>query len=120
MFNMMMKGMKGMGKTGLRNFDNQKKVWVGGLPANNVSKEINMKLKDHLSTAGVTCLYAEIGKSGSGGAAFKSNSEAQSAVAALNGSFFEGHMLEVDMWGAKPPPQATTQAQPQSEPQAQG
>lgn len=33
-----------------------------------------------MSTAGVTCLYAEIGKSGSGGAAFKSNSEAQTAA----------------------------------------
>ena len=45
--------MKGMGKqtTGLRNFSNEKKVWIGGLPANQVSKEVNMKMKDHMSTA---------------------------------------------------------------------
>ncbi|CAK9020073.1 Protein disulfide-isomerase [Durusdinium trenchii] len=106
MFNpMMAMMMKGMGKqtTGLRNFANDRKVWVGGLPANQMSKEINMKLKEHMSTAGVTCLYAEIGKSGSGGAAFKSNSEAMTAAAALNGSEFEGVMLQVDMWGKKPP-----------------
>lgn len=32
--------------------------------------------QEHMSTAGVPCLYAEIGKSGTGGAAYKSNSEA--------------------------------------------
>ncbi|CAK9085067.1 unnamed protein product [Durusdinium trenchii] len=107
MFNpMLAMMMKGMGKqtTGLRNFSNEKKVWIGGLPANQVSKEVNMKMKDHMSTAGFPCLYAEIGKSGSGGAAFKSASEAQSACAALNGSVFEGHTLSIDMWGKKPPP----------------
>lgn len=38
--------MKGGGKgNGLRNFTTDRKVWVSGLPENNVSKEINMKLK---------------------------------------------------------------------------
>ena len=103
MFNpmMMMKGF-GKGKTGLRNFEHEKKVFVGGMPADNCSKELNMKLKEHMSTAGVTCLYAEIGRSGTGGAAFKSNSEAMSAAAALNGSTFEGVTLQVEMWGKKP------------------
>lgn len=100
MFNPMMM-MKGMGKSGLRNFSNEKKVFVGGMPPDNCSKELNMKLKEHMSTAGVTCLYAEIGKSGTGGAAFKSNSEAMTAAAALNGSQFEGVLLQVDMWGRK-------------------
>ena len=45
MFNPMMM-MKGFGKTGLRNFQNDRKVFVGGMPPNNTSKEINMKLKE--------------------------------------------------------------------------
>ena len=45
MFNPMMM-MKGFGKTGLRNFQNDRKVFVGGTPPNNTSKEINMKLKE--------------------------------------------------------------------------
>ncbi|CAK9085071.1 unnamed protein product [Durusdinium trenchii] len=97
MFNpMLAMMMKGMGKvnTGLRNFANEKKVFIGGMPENNVSKDINMKLKDHMSSTGVTCLYAEIGRSGTGGAAFKSNSEAQTVAAALNGSSFEGYTLQ--------------------------
>ena len=67
-----------------------------------LKQELNMKLKEHMSTAGAVCLYAEIGKSGTGGAAFKSNGEAMSAAAALNGSNFDGSMLQVDMWGKKP------------------
>ena len=52
MFNMMMKGMKGMGKTGLRNFENQKKVHISGLPANSVSRDTNMKLKAPQAASG--------------------------------------------------------------------
>ncbi|CAJ1394184.1 unnamed protein product [Effrenium voratum] len=102
MFNpmMMMKGM-GKGSNGLRDFKNDRKLWIGGLPPGTNSKELNKKLKDHLSTAGVPCVYAEIHRTGSGGAAFKSESEAQTAAAALNGSVFEGVMLQVDMWGKK-------------------
>ncbi|CAL1167780.1 unnamed protein product [Cladocopium goreaui] len=95
MFNAMMMSMmgKGSGKNGLRNFTTDRKVWVSRMPADNASKEVNMKLKEHMSTAGVPCLYAEIGKSGTGGAAYKSNSEAMTACAALNGSQFEGVTL---------------------------
>ena len=35
------------------------------------------------------------------GAAYKSNSEAMTACAALNGSQFEGVTLQVEMWGRK-------------------
>ena len=56
-----------------------------------------------MSSAGVTCLYAEIGRSGTGGAAYKTNSEAQTACATLNGSQFEGVTLQCEMWGAKKP-----------------
>merc|ERR1719357_519481 len=66
------KGMKGFGKgTGLRSFSNATKVWIGGLPADSCSTDLNKQLKAHMETAGGKCLYAEVGKSGSGGAAFK-------------------------------------------------
>ena len=44
--------MKGFGKTGLRNFQNDRKVFVGGMLPNNTSKEINMKLKEIPKGAG--------------------------------------------------------------------
>ncbi|CAL1165293.1 unnamed protein product [Cladocopium goreaui] len=103
MFNAMMMSMmgKGSGKNGLRSFAPDLKVWVGGMPPNNVSKEINMKLKEHMSSAGVNCLYAEVGKTGTGGAAFKTNSDAQVACAALNGSLFQGMPIQCDLWSAQ-------------------
>lgn len=56
--------------------------------------------QEHMSTAGGKCLYAEIGRSGTGGAAYATNSEAAAAQAALNGSSFEGVTLQCEMWGA--------------------
>ena len=34
---------------GLRGFANEKKVWIGGLPAGPTSIETNKKLKEHMS-----------------------------------------------------------------------
>lgn len=46
MFSAMMSALKGSGKgSGLRGFAPELRVWVGGLPPNNASKELNMKLK---------------------------------------------------------------------------
>mmetsp|Transcript_63223 Transcript_63223/g.151066 ORF Transcript_63223/g.151066 Transcript_63223/m.151066 type:complete len:132 (+) Transcript_63223:55-450(+) len=98
----MMKG-KGKGKGGLRSFDQKLKVWIGGLPADNCSIELNKRLKEHMSSAGGLCLYAEVGKSGNAGAAFKTPEEAAAAIAALNGSVFEGIQLQVDQWTKKEP-----------------
>lgn len=53
MFNPMM--MKGFGKSGLRTFENDRKVFVGGMPPNNCSKEINMKLKDRAHGWDLSC-----------------------------------------------------------------
>ena len=53
MFNAMMSVLsKGAGKAGggLRSFKPELRVWVSGLPPNNVSKELNMKLKDSRGT----------------------------------------------------------------------
>ncbi|CAE7584749.1 PDI [Symbiodinium natans] len=99
---MMMKG-KGKGKGGLRSFDQKLKVWIGGLPADNCSIDLNKRLKEHMSSAGGNCLYAEVGKSGNAGAAFKTQEEAVAAINALNGSVFEGIQLHVDEWTRKEP-----------------
>lgn len=49
------------------------------------------------------CIFAEINKSGIAGAAYKTPEEVQKAVQMLNGSTFEGHTLEVDVWQKKTP-----------------
>lgn len=98
----MMKGFgKDKGKTGLRSFSNATKVWIGSLPADSCSTDLNKQLKAHMETAGGKCLYAEVGKSGSGGAAFKTTEECQQAISMLNGSAFNGSIIEVDVWTKK-------------------
>ena len=39
-------------RQGLRGFANEKKVWIGGMPAGPTSIEMNKKLKEHMSQAG--------------------------------------------------------------------
>ncbi|CAL1130024.1 unnamed protein product [Cladocopium goreaui] len=85
-----------------KGFANEKKVWIGGLPAGPTSIETNKKLKEHMAQAG-ECIFAEINKSGIAGAAYKTPEEVQKAVEMLNGSTFEGHTLEVDVWQKKTP-----------------
>merc|ERR1740121_884435 len=96
------KGGGGKGKSGggLRDFKHDVKVWIGGLPANSCSKELNMALKEHMGAAG-TCSYVEVGKSGNGGAAFKTAEEAQQAITTLNGSAFQDSVIQVDVWTKK-------------------
>mmetsp|Transcript_55260 Transcript_55260/g.103608 ORF Transcript_55260/g.103608 Transcript_55260/m.103608 type:complete len:136 (-) Transcript_55260:78-485(-) len=98
---MMPWGFKGKGK-GLRGFANEKKVWIGGLPAAPPDIEMNKKLKEHMAQAG-ECLFAEINRNGVGGAAFKNPEDVQKAVQMLNGSTFEGNQIEVDIWQKKTP-----------------
>merc|ERR1712086_836321 len=93
-------GGKGKGKTGLRSFPNDKKVWIGGLTGAECSKELNKELCEHMKQAG-QCLFAEVGKSGMGGAAYKTEDEVQNAIAILNGSDFNGTTIEVDVWTKK-------------------
>merc|ERR1711862_560061 len=71
----------------------EKKVWIGGLPENATSKDTNKALKEHLGA-----VFAEIGKSGTGVATFKSEEEATAAIASFNGSDFQGSTLEIDVW----------------------
>merc|ERR1712232_243708 len=92
---------KGGGKNkGLRGFPPDVKVWVGGVNLDTPGREVNKQLQEHMSQAG-TCKWAEVGKSGQGGAAFASADEAQQAIAALNGSVFMGSTIEVDVWTQK-------------------
>merc|ERR1719321_1370474 len=105
---MMMSMMGGKGKGKGKWSDNQakrarpsQKVFIGGLPergSENLSTELNKKLQEHCNQAG-KCTYAEIGRKGSGVACFSTDAEAETAVAMLNGSAFEGNVLEVSAWG---------------------
>jgi len=93
---------KGKGKSYLRAAKPENKVWIGGLPENSKRDvDLNKKLMEHMKQGG-ECKYAEISrKGGSGGAVYKTADEAQAAIALLNGSVFEGHTLEVDVWEKK-------------------
>eukprot|EP00434_Breviolum_minutum_P030531 symbB.v1.2.027001.t1/scaffold2741.1/size74257/5 len=103
MMQMMMGYGKGQGKTGLITFPNDKKVFIGGLPLTTAPDiELNKRLKEHMNQAGA-CLFAEVGRSAKGGAAFRTREEVQKACELLNGSQFEGSTLQVEAWGKKPP-----------------
>merc|ERR1712106_324600 len=91
---------KGKGK-GKFSSPPQNKVWVGGLPASEATdRDLNKALQEHFNQAG-TCKNVMIGKSGSGAAAMSSPEEAANAIATLNGSTFQGNVLEVDTWTKK-------------------
>jgi len=89
---------KGKGKsTGLHSYDGKLRVWIGGLPQYGVfDEELNKRLKEHMSTFGLNCVYAQVGKNGKGGAAFQSPDEAEQAIATMNGTIFEGSVIQVD------------------------
>merc|ERR1719329_283566 len=77
------------------------KVWIGGLPAQEATdRELNKALQEHLKQAG-DCKFCSIGKDGTGSAAFASAADASTAVATLNGSAFQGNVIEVDTWTKK-------------------
>jgi len=77
------------------------KVWIGGMPeVETVDREVNKALQEHMKQAG-DCKFVSMGKSGSGAAAFTSPEEAQNAIDTLNGSEFQGYMLEIDTWTKK-------------------
>jgi len=101
---------KGMGKGGfggggkgggkkqhIRGFDGKLRVWIGGLPQKGEPDDfLNKKLKEHMSSTGLNCVYAQVGKNGMGGAAFKTEQEAEQAIATMNGTIFEGAFIQVD------------------------
>merc|ERR1719253_1997519 len=90
---------KGKGK-GKRKTDPEKTAWIGGLPENEASVERNKELLEHMKQAG-ECKFVKIGKSGCGSAGFTTAEEVQTAIATLNGSEFQGSVIEVDVWTKK-------------------
>merc|ERR1719464_682653 len=100
----MMKGKakgKGKGKgRGWKRPNPEKTAWIGGLPPDATSVELNKALVEHMKQAG-ECKYVNIGKSGTGCAVFDSAEEVQVAIRMLNGSAFQGSILEVDVWTKK-------------------
>jgi len=96
----------GSSQWGLKSFEQDKKVWIGGVTppgegATEAIRGVNKQLQEHMKWAGV-CKFAEIGKNGTGGAAFASAEDAQKAIATLNGSLFNGAIIQVDVWEKKP------------------
>merc|ERR1712039_269902 len=88
---------KGFGK---KRTDPEITAWVGGLPENEASVERNKALLEHMKQAG-DCKYVKIGRGGSGSAGYTSAEEVQNAIATLNGSEFQGSIIEVDIWTKK-------------------
>merc|ERR1719183_2817949 len=101
------KGGKGKGKgkgnrKRLNSFPQEKRVWLGSIPEGCYDKpgeDGHTKLKEHLNQAG-KCNYLSV-TNGQGGAAYATEEEAQNAIATLNGSTFEGAVIEVDVWTKK-------------------
>merc|ERR1712151_1044030 len=92
---------KGFGKSfGKRKTDPETTAWVGGLPENEASVERNKALLEHMKQAG-DCKFVKIGRGGSGSAGYTSAEEVQNAIATLNGSEFQGSIIEVDIWTKK-------------------
>mmetsp|Transcript_11559 Transcript_11559/g.20474 ORF Transcript_11559/g.20474 Transcript_11559/m.20474 type:complete len:130 (+) Transcript_11559:57-446(+) len=98
MMEMMMSKGKGKGPMKLWHFHGDKRVWIGGLPQKGARDEtLNKQLKEHMSSSGLSCIFAEVGKNGMGGAAFKTEDEAKQAITAMNGTMFEGSIIQVDV-----------------------
>eukprot|EP00441_Pelagodinium_beii_P022629 CAMPEP_0197660592 /NCGR_PEP_ID=MMETSP1338-20131121/50939_1 /TAXON_ID=43686 ORGANISM="Pelagodinium beii, Strain RCC1491" /NCGR_SAMPLE_ID=MMETSP1338 /ASSEMBLY_ACC=CAM_ASM_000754 /LENGTH=153 /DNA_ID=CAMNT_0043237971 /DNA_START=103 /DNA_END=564 /DNA_ORIENTATION=- len=95
----MMQGGKGKGRSGggLKSFDGKLRVWIGGLPQKGEPDDaLNKQLKEHMGSSGLKCTYAQVGKNGMGGAVFGSEAEAEQAIATMNGTIFEGAIIQVD------------------------
>jgi len=78
-------------------------VWIGGLPEIKEAgkrKDVSKKLFEQLKTS-TECKFAEVWPKGVGVACFKTEDDAQAAIAALDGSEFEGNVLEVSAWEKK-------------------
>merc|ERR550514_1794438 len=91
-------GGKGKDRMSLSNFHSDKKVWIGNLPDGITSKELH----EHFKAAGAKWSETFRGNGkGTGGAAFKTSEEAQSAISSLNGSVLNGSMIQVDVWTKK-------------------
>merc|ERR1719263_23591 len=81
----------------------EKKLFIGGLPTiedREKRKEASKKLFEHLKKSS-DCKFAEIWPKGVGVAVYKTEEEAQSAIADASGTKFRGKALEIDSWEKK-------------------
>ncbi|CAE7524980.1 PABN3 [Symbiodinium necroappetens] len=84
--------------------DDGRCIYVGGLPKHAEWQE----LKDHMKTAGeieyCDVLYNDWGQPrGIGFVRYKTEAEAQQAIASLDGSSMEGKAVQVSAWTGRPP-----------------
>merc|ERR1712151_1258902 len=80
----------------LAKIDASRKVWVGGLNEGTTWKQLEEHFKD-VAKPSVT----EIMRKGKACLAFKTEDDAQSAIASLNGTELKGSVIEVDVWTQK-------------------
>merc|ERR1712183_623082 len=80
----------------LAKIDASRKVWVGGLNESTTWKQLEAHFKD-VAKPSVT----EIMRKGKACLAFKTEDDAQSAIASLNGTELKGSVIEVDVWTQK-------------------
>jgi hypothetical protein len=89
---------------GLRTFNADLKVWVGGFPPREPDNDLNKSLKEHMHGAG-RCIFAEIFSTGTGGAAYGTPEEANNALLTMHGSKFEyegdTYTLQMGLWPVK-------------------
>eukprot|EP00928_Gymnodinium_smaydae_P097212 TRINITY_DN874_c0_g1_i1.p1 TRINITY_DN874_c0_g1~~TRINITY_DN874_c0_g1_i1.p1 ORF type:complete len:159 (-),score=44.98 TRINITY_DN874_c0_g1_i1:101-577(-) len=89
----------------LASFGAHRTVYVSNVPETNglnyhrPSEEGHKKLKEFMSQAG-RCVFLSV-HNGQGGVVFTSADEAQKAVNLLNGQYFEGNQLSIDLWKQK-------------------
>jgi hypothetical protein len=76
-------------------------VWIGGFPEGLTGEDVNKALEEHINSLSSGCKSVSVGKRGQGSAQFGSVDEATSAIALLNGSFFQGCKLKFDAWTSK-------------------
>merc|ERR1712039_244033 len=74
----------------------EKVCWLGGLDKA-IGKDGNKKLKEHIkSLTGSDPKFVNVGPKGQGGVIFGSEAEAQTAIASVTGSSFQGKTLDFD------------------------
>merc|ERR1719498_632455 len=82
--------------------DSTRVVWIGGLKERESrDPELNKQLQAFINKKCEGCKFVNIRNRGTATAIFGSEAEAQSAISELNGSKFQGQVLEFDVWEKK-------------------
>jgi len=81
----------------LSKVENDRKVWIGGLPKGLTWKDLDKFCEEHATKPKLVNIMSY----GKGVCAFKTAEEATAAIAALNGKELKGNNLEVDEWTKK-------------------